>query len=116
MELCEGGEVFDRIINQGFISEPMTGDIVGQVASALNYAHFRGIAHRDVKPENIVFCSKDVRDTRVKLIDWGLAMVFTGTPMKDAVGSFTYAAPEVITSRNVKEYSPACDLWSLGVL
>jgi len=82
----------------------------------LAYAHGRSVAHRDIKPENIVFCSKDPKDTTVKLIDWGLAMSFIGTSMTSAVGSFTYAAPEVILSQNVKTYTEACDLWSLGVL
>jgi len=50
------------------------------------------------------------------LIDWGLAMCFLGTPMKSAVGSFTYAAPEVICSKELKAYTEKCDLWSLGVL
>jgi len=116
MELCEGGELFDRIINDGHITEGLSADIVGQVSSALAYAHGRGIAHRDIKPENVVFCSSDPADTRVKLIDWGLAFTFLGAPMTSAVGSFTYAAPEVILSENRKEYTEACDIWSLGVL
>eukprot|EP00403_Amphidinium_massartii_P017972 CAMPEP_0178420118 /NCGR_PEP_ID=MMETSP0689_2-20121128/25965_1 /TAXON_ID=160604 /ORGANISM="Amphidinium massartii, Strain CS-259" /LENGTH=610 /DNA_ID=CAMNT_0020041585 /DNA_START=115 /DNA_END=1944 /DNA_ORIENTATION=+ len=116
MELCEGGEVFDRIIAQGYINEAVTADIIAQVCAALHYAHGRGIAHRDIKPENLVFCTKDPADTRVKLIDWGLAQSFLGSAMVSAVGSFTYAAPEVITSGNVSMYTEACDLWSLGVL
>lgn len=116
MELCEGGELFDRIISNGRISEGLSANIINQVSSALSYAHNRGIAHRDIKPENVVFCSADQNDTRVKLIDWGLAFTFLGAPMTSAVGSFTYAAPEVITSENRKQYTAACDLWSLGVL
>jgi len=116
MELCEGGELFDRIIANGKIDVRLSADIVGQVSSALAYAHGRSIAHRDIKPENVVFCTADPSDTRVKLIDWGLAFTFLGAPMTSAVGSFTYAAPEVITSENRKEYTEACDLWSLGIL
>jgi calcium-dependent protein kinase len=116
MELCEGGELFDRIIQMGHVDEKLTSNIVRQVSSGLFYAHGRGIAHRDIKPENVVFCSKDIKDTTIKLIDWGLAMSFLGKPMTSAVGSFTYAAPEVIMSQNVKAYTQACDLWSLGVL
>eukprot|EP00929_Paragymnodinium_shiwhaense_P120673 TRINITY_DN92677_c0_g1_i1.p1 TRINITY_DN92677_c0_g1~~TRINITY_DN92677_c0_g1_i1.p1 ORF type:complete len:637 (+),score=155.43 TRINITY_DN92677_c0_g1_i1:161-2071(+) len=116
MELCEGGELFDRIIESGKISEKLSADVIRQVSSALVYTHGRGIAHRDLKPENVVFCSKRPEDTSIKVIDWGLAMSFTGTKMTGAVGSFTYAAPEVITSNNVKEYTSACDLWSLGVM
>jgi calcium-dependent protein kinase len=114
MELCEGGELFDRIIESGKIDQPFSATIIKQVASALAYAHSRSIAHRDIKPENVVFCTKD--SNQVKLIDWGLAMSFMGTSMTSAVGSFTYAAPEVITSNNISAYTSKCDLWSLGVL
>lgn len=117
MELCEGGELFDRIVDSGFINESFASIVVKQVASALAYAHGRGIAHRDIKPENVVFCTKDKNDHRVKLIDWGLATSFTGgDSMTKAVGSMTYAAPEVIASQDRKVYTEACDLWSLGVL
>jgi calcium-dependent protein kinase len=115
MELCTGGEVFDRIVELGKLSERMTANIVGQVASALSYAHGRGIAHRDIKPENVVFCSEDPNDLSVKLIDWGLA-VSIKEGMTKAVGSMTYAAPEVIASQDRKQYDESCDLWSIGVL
>jgi calcium-dependent protein kinase len=114
MELCEGGELFDRIIDSGKIDQRFSADIIKQVSSALAYAHGRSIAHRDIKPENVVFCTKD--SSQVKLIDWGLAMSFMGSSMTSAVGSFTYAAPEVIQSNNITAYTAKCDLWSLGVL
>lgn len=114
MELCEGGELFDRIIETGTITEPNTADIIAQVSHALHYAHERGIAHRDIKPENVVFANKN--DNLVKLIDWGLAQAFLESPMSSAVGTFAYAAPEVLDSKNVKSYTHKCDLWSLGVL
>jgi len=116
MELCEGGELFDRIIESGSISEDITAKIISQVTSALAYAHYRGVAHRDLKPENVVFTSKDPEDLHIKLIDWGLAIEFTDSPMTAAVGSFSYAAPEVILSHNKNKYTAKCDLWSLGVL
>jgi len=117
MELCEGREVFDRIAEseEGYISERASADIIKQVALALNYAHSREIAHRDLKPENVVFCTKDPEDNRVKVIDWGLGFYFGQGRMKSAVGSLTYAAPEVLDAKG-KNYSKACDLWSLGVL
>jgi len=114
MELCEGGEVFDRILETGSISEGITANIMQQVAAALAYAHGRGIAHRDIKPENVVFCTKERGDNRIKLIDWGLACDIG--EMTKAVGSMTYAAPEVISSQDKKLYTEACDLWSMGVL
>jgi len=116
MELCEGGELFDRIIERKFISDRKCADILRQVCSALCYAHSKGIAHRDIKPENIVFCSKSPEDWTVKLIDWGLAHQFTGSTMTAAAGSLAYAAPEVIDSDGHAGYTQACDLWSVGVV
>lgn len=114
MELCGGGEVFERIMDQERISEQMTVDIVRQVASALRYAHGKGIAHRDLKPENICFCERD--GSQVKVIDWGLGFMYFGQArMTSHVGSLTYAAPEVLDG-TTQEYGSGCDIWSLGVL
>lgn len=114
MEYCEGREVFDRIMEHGSITEATTADIVKQCASALKYAHNRGIAHRDMKPENICFCTNDVSNNHVKVIDWGLGFYFGQARMSSAVGSLTYAAPEVLEARDV--YTSSCDMWSLGVV
>lgn len=116
MELCEGREVFDRIMDHGQIEEKTTADIVRQSASALKYAHNRGIAHRDMKPENICFCTDDPKDNQIKVIDWGLGFYFGEARMSSAVGSLTYAAPEVLEAQAVEGYSCACDLWSLAVV
>lgn len=117
MECCEGGEVFDRIIDNGFVSEAITADIIRQLASAVRYAHGRKICHRDLKPENLVFLTKDKGDNRIKLIDWGLSIGFAdGKIMRSSVGSMTYTAPEVMTAMEVNAYTEACDLWSLGVV
>lgn len=116
MEYCEGGEVFDRIVQNQYINEEIAASIILQVASALRYAHGRKIAHRDIKPENIVFCTKSANDNTIKVIDWGLGMGFAENPLRGAVGSFTYAAPEVVNCTGEKSYTDMCDLWSLGVV
>mmetsp|Transcript_2590 Transcript_2590/g.7306 ORF Transcript_2590/g.7306 Transcript_2590/m.7306 type:complete len:617 (-) Transcript_2590:127-1977(-) len=116
MEYCEGREVFDRIMETGSIDEKTTADIVKQAASALKYSHNRGIAHRDLKPENICFCSKDPANNTIKVIDWGLGFYFGQARMNSAVGSLTYAAPEVLEAKEGDGYNAACDLWSLGVV
>merc|ERR1740123_1349922 len=116
MEYCEGGEVFDRIMDNEKIQEEDTAIIVNQVARALKYAHDRGIAHRDMKPENIVYCTTDPNDNSVKVIDWGLGFYFGQARMSSTVGSLTYAAPEVLESKSGRGYTAECDQWSLGVL
>jgi len=116
MEYCEGGELFDRIVQEKSFDEQNAANIVVQVASALRYAHSRNIAHRDLKPENVCFCKKETdAQGQVKVIDWGLSGLFEGDDMlQTAVGSLSYTAPEVL--RRSIAYDTSCDLWSLGVL
>lgn len=111
MEFCAGGDLFDRIAAQGHLSEAAAAGVLRQVALALRYAHGRGVAHRDVKPENICFSSRD--SDHVKLVDWGAGCCFRDMSMSRAVGSLAYAAPEL--AEPAKGYTEACDLWSLGV-
>ncbi|CAE8587591.1 unnamed protein product [Polarella glacialis] len=118
LEYCEGGDLFDRFADCGRLSELEVASIVKQVASALWFAHSRGIAHRDLKLENICFCSQDPKSTQVKVIDWGLAGYFKQGRMKSNVGTSTYTAPEVLDpiDGEAEGYTCACDLWSLGVV
>lgn len=116
MELLDGGELFDRIANDVHLSEEESVAIVRQVGAALKYAHSRGIAHRDMKPENVVFCSKDKKNSHVKVIDWGLGWYFDRNHMHNTVGTLTYAAPEVIEAKTKGDYTALCDVWSLGVV
>lgn len=116
MEYCQGGELFDRILDMGHLSEKFSADIMNQVVLALRHAHDRSIAHRDLKPENVVFASKDPDNSLVKVIDWGLGMSFADCHMCDIVGSTLYMAPEVYKSTTMTAYTQACDIWSLGVL
>eukprot|EP00746_Dinoflagellata_sp_MGD_P149341 gnl/MRDRNA2_/MRDRNA2_81387_c0_seq2.p1 gnl/MRDRNA2_/MRDRNA2_81387_c0~~gnl/MRDRNA2_/MRDRNA2_81387_c0_seq2.p1 ORF type:complete len:932 (+),score=160.01 gnl/MRDRNA2_/MRDRNA2_81387_c0_seq2:129-2924(+) len=119
MEYLQGGELFDRILDMGSLSERFSAEVLEQVAHALSYAHAHGIAHRDVKPENVVFLSKDFSNSHVKLIDWGFGIYFKECSMRDIVGSTLYMAPEVYQSTSLRSYpgyTEACDLWSLGVL
>jgi len=116
MEFCEGGELFDRIVDNG-MTEVDSVNIIWQVANALRYAHSRSIAHRDIKPENVMFSCKDMADGHVQVIDWGMAAQFDQIQMMDMVGSTIYAAPEVLTAESLhQEYTCKVDLWSLGVL
>lgn len=120
IEYCEGGDLFDRFQEYGQLAEDTVAGILKQVVSALKYAHGRGIAHRDMKLENICFCNKDDPEklpcNHIKVIDWGLGKYFDQARMKSNVGTATYAAPEVLDGQGDEGYTSACDLWSLGVV
>lgn len=123
MEYCEGGELFDNmVVNDGAFTEADAACIMRQVASAMLYAHGRGIAHRDLKPENICLTVKEGGYQGVKVIDWGLG-AFYKKGMKSYVGTDGYMAPEILVTRGhlgqgsrPDSYTCACDLWSLGVV
>lgn len=119
-ELCEGGELFDQIVERatdesspGCFDEVQAARILFQILKAVQYLHDRNIVHRDLKPENILFDAKD--GASVKLIDFGLARRHDGRhegPMRTVVGTPYYIAPEVLK----KKYDRSCDLWSVGVI
>lgn len=63
-EDLQGGDLFDRIEQQGPFSEEDAGPIIFQVTSAVAFLHERGIIHRDIKPDNLVFVSHDADSVR----------------------------------------------------
>ncbi|PVU88167.1 hypothetical protein BB561_005989 [Smittium simulii] len=115
LDLAKGGELFDRIVEQGHFTENETRIIMLQLLLAINYLHFQGIVHRDIKPENILL--SEYEGYNVKLADFGLAKIVGETSfMKTLCGTPMYVAPEVIKSYGKKVYSNKVDMWSLGVV
>ena len=80
-------------------------DIVHAVAGALDYAHSRGLLHRDVKPANILLTHPDHGERRILLADFGVARHLADisgiTETNVAVGTVAYAAPEQLTGSNI---------------
>ncbi|CAI7896868.1 unnamed protein product [Closterium sp. NIES-54] len=112
MELCEGGELFDRIQDKGYYSERQAAKVTRTVVDVLQHCHSHGVLHRDLKPENILLTSKR-SDTRVKVIDYGMAYIFQpGERCTFRAGTPNYIAPEVIN----KNYGVEADVWSAGVI
>ncbi|XP_047094616.1 calcium-dependent protein kinase 15 isoform X2 [Lolium rigidum] len=112
MELCEGGELFDRIIARGHYSERAAAALCREVVSVVHSCHSMGVMHRDLKPENFLFLNKR-EDSPLKATDFGLSVFFKpGEQFKDLVGSAYYVAPEVLKRR----YGAEADIWSAGVI
>ncbi|CAI5474732.1 unnamed protein product [Closterium sp. Yama58-4] len=112
MELCAGGELFDRILDRKYYGERQAARVIRSVVEVLAFCQARGIVHRDLKPENILLVSKR-SDTRVKVIDFGMASILKpGERCKLRAGTPNYIAPEVIA----KNYGAEADVWSAGVI
>jgi len=113
LEVCAGGELFDRIVDKEKYTEADAADVIAKVADALAYCHAKGIVHRDLKPENLLLTSTE-DDADVKIADFGLAKLLNAdTLMQTACGTPGYVAPEIL---NVQPYDEKVDSWSLGVI
>ncbi|GFZ16434.1 calcium-dependent protein kinase 6 [Actinidia rufa] len=112
MELCAGGELFDRIIAKGHYSERAAAVLFRQIVTVVHNCHSMGVMHRDLKPENFLFLSTD-EDSPLKATDFGLSVFYKpGYVFKDLVGSAYYVAPEVLR----RHYGAEADIWSAGVI
>uniref|UniRef100_A0A7S1VXM4 Calmodulin n=1 Tax=Ditylum brightwellii TaxID=49249 RepID=A0A7S1VXM4_9STRA len=109
MEMCRGGDLYSR----DPYTEEESARIVNSVLSAISYMHKRGVVHRDLKFENIMFVS-DHPQSEVKLIDFGLSAKYgpEDPVMSDGVGTIYTMAPEVLKGK----YTSQADIWSIGVL
>ncbi len=116
MELCLGGELFDRIISNIENGKPFTEEegaiIFRQMMSAINYCHKNNIVHRDLKPENLL-CLDKSPNSPIKVIDFGMSKICDPNDiMFEKVGTSYYIAPEVLDGM----YDEKCDIWSAGVI
>lgn len=114
MEICNGGELFDRIIDMGHFTEAQAAMCMQHILRGIYYMHENHVCHRDLKPENFLFTAKDAIELcGLKIIDFGLAHEFgPGITMTTKVGTPFYVAPQVLLGK----YDHLVDLWSLGVI
>jgi len=110
MEFVNGGELHEYIQNQGGATSSEAAQFFsGELFLALAYVHSLNVAHRDLKPQNMLISS----DGHLKLTDFGFAKVIKpGEKSYTLVGTPEYVAPEVITKDG---HGLACDWWSYGV-
>ncbi|XP_077246543.1 calcium-dependent protein kinase 28-like [Tasmannia lanceolata] len=114
MELCEGGELLDRILakKDSRYTEKDAAIIVRQMLKVAAQCHLHGLVHRDMKPENFLFKSTK-EDSPLKATDFGLSdFIKPGKKFHDIVGSAYYVAPEVLKRKS----GPQSDVWSIGVI
>jgi len=116
MELLEG-QTLDYLIQQkGRIPFQESVDIVRQIIEALRAIHQKGITHRDLKPGNIMIMQKENEKLYAKVLDFGLAKTQALSRVTESglvVGTLNYLAPEQLLN---SEFSPASDIYSLGVI
>ncbi|XP_023284681.1 myosin light chain kinase family member 4-like isoform X2 [Seriola lalandi dorsalis] len=113
MEYVEGGELFDRIIDENYnLTELDTVLFIRQICEGLQYMHKMYILHLDLKPENILCVSRATN--KIKIIDFGLARRYKPREkLRVNFGTPEFLAPEVI---NYEFVSFPTDMWSLGVI
>lgn len=113
MEYARNGSLLDMIRRENFFSEMKARRIYHQLIDALEYIHSRGIVHRDIKCENILFDDDGV----LKIIDFGFASLYRGskTSLSETYcGSRAYCCPELLKQ---KPYHPqSADIWASGVV
>ncbi|XP_054792258.1 CBL-interacting serine/threonine-protein kinase 3-like isoform X1 [Prosopis cineraria] len=114
LEFVTGGELFDKIVNNGRMNEKEARSYFQQLINAVDYCHSRGVYHRDLKPENLLLDASG----QLKVSDFGLSAL--SQEVKDdgllhtTCGTPNYVAPEVLDDRGYD--GATADLWSCGVI
>ena len=118
MEYVEGRSGAQILQRQGPVEPPTAAEVGIQACAGLDYAHRRGIIHRDVKPGNLMIVGGPVGggEMIVKLTDFGIARALAQTRITQVgsvVGTAAYLAPEQVRG---EEATPATDVYALGVV
>ncbi|KAF8097352.1 hypothetical protein N665_0290s0011 [Sinapis alba] len=114
MECVMGGELFDRIVSKGKLSETEGRKMFQQLIDGISYCHRKGVFHRDLKLENVLIDANG----HIKITDFGLSALpqhFRDDGLLHTTcGSPNYVAPEVLANRGYD--GAASDIWSCGVI
>ena len=109
IDYCIFGELYRILRRLKTFPEPVAARYIHSMAVALKYLHAKHVMHRDIKPENILI---DVFGT-LKLADFGWSVHDLQDRRRTMCGTLDYLPVEIVRSQ---PYTPAVDMWSLGVL
>jgi calcium-dependent protein kinase len=114
LELCTGGELFDRIADVGHFTEQKAAVAMQDMLHAVHYMHELHICHRDLKPDSFLLSTHgDISSSSLKLANFEIACICeVGDFLEEEIGIPYYVAPEVLQGK----YDHAADIWSLGVI
>lgn len=112
LDLAEGGELFNKLAQDGPLPEAAARSYFQQLIDALDYMHKHNTIHRDLKPENLLLDSEG----NLKIADFGLSIMANSSTelLKTRCGTPNYVAPEIFCSNGY--VGPPADLWSAGVI
>ena len=114
MEYCSGGSLYHFFQKRNFfLDEKLCSNIIYKICLAVNYFHSYGIAHRDLKLDNILMTSED-DNADIRILDFGLGKIIgPGETCNEPYGTVLYCAPEIILRQ---PYTKNVDSWSIGVI
>ncbi|XP_041376525.1 testis-specific serine/threonine-protein kinase 4-like [Gigantopelta aegis] len=116
MELSENGDLLDHLRKRKYVDEAQAGQWFSNLVDGMEYMHSKGVAHRDLKCENVLITSSNV----LKVADFGFARIVRKQRGNDVMmsetycGSFAYAAPEILKGTPYDAF--LSDVWSMGVV
>lgn len=113
LEFCDGGDLSAKLKHGGLLlQEPELATWMSQILSGLLVLHGKSIAHRDVKPKNIM-----IHGDKLKLSDFGLAITHSGgKKLRQKCGTHSFMSPEQHNLPRFSDgYTVLCDLWAVGI-
>ena len=116
MEWLEGRTLEEELRETGRFSFARTGEILRQIAAALEEAHSKHVVHRDLKPANVMLVSRTDGREQLKVLDFGIGKVVgeTGSPVSAVMGTPSYASPEQLQLGG--QIDSRSDIYSLGII